>query len=90
MIEQENKGESDAKKGQTEFTSSPFAKHFARHCRNATTSEEVLSWCTKNMKVKRQKVIEEDGAEDCLTRTVYQLSCKDCSVSVSFVFAKGK
>lgn len=89
LVNQEQTGTNEdgttKKMNDNEFAFSEFASHFARHCRNAQTPEEVLMWCADNMKVKRQKVMDdEDNAEDCVQRTVYQLSCKDCKVSISF------
>ncbi|KAL9187918.1 hypothetical protein ACHAXT_006296 [Thalassiosira profunda] len=64
----------------SDFPLSPFAKHFTRHCRNASSYDECLRWCSSNIKVQRQKINdwEQLAEEDGLVRTVYQLSCRCC------------
>lgn len=85
----DNEVEQSQAYNQEDFAFSPFAKHFVRHCRNAQSYEEVMRWCSSNIKVQRQKIedweqLEED---DELTRTVYQLSCR-CCVSPCFILAR--
>ena len=82
MVQRENDtaAESKHEEGEEEddFMHSSFAKHFARHCRNAQSEEEVVEWCTANIKVGKQKIKEDEEEDDCfIARTVYQLSCKD-------------
>ena len=62
------------------FANSPFGKHFARHCRNAESRDDVMEWCKQNIRVETQTIHDEknDEGETMPARTVYQLSCKCC------------
>lgn len=79
-----------------DFPTSPFAKHFARHCRNAKSEEDVAKWCKENIKMQvatkkvdeEEKKMEGDGAKPPQpTRTVYQLSCScpDCKSDLHYI-----
>ena len=84
------KGASDESKNEDridgeDFADSKFARHFARHCRNAKSHEEVIQWCNNNIKVQQGHKIDEDKKGHVSTRNVYQMSCKGCEVSVIVV-----
>ena len=73
-------GAASSEQQDSEFANSPFGKHFARHCRNAESRDDVMEWCKQNIRVETQTIHDEknDEGETMPTRTVYQLSCKCC------------
>ena len=79
-VKKENNKEKANGAASSEFVNSQFGKHFARHCRNAESRDDVMEWCKENIVVEKQTLHDEknEEGETMPTRTVYQLSCKCC------------
>jgi len=75
-IVQNKCGEKELGKDVSENIGRSSMAHFAKHCRNFSTSDEVTTWCEDNMKVEKWTMV----CRKCLGTSIDTPNEQNCSV----------